>query len=119
MYKLPDNVDLTFFKGSLLLQICIGANEVILRFENQISITIQTDIVHKSQSGDVTAIYKSITTSASMLVSFLHYKITEAIAIDPSTISLRFSNGEYLEIYDTSTQYESYQINNGDKTIIV
>jgi len=119
MYKLPDNVDLTFFKGSLLLQICIGANEVILRFENQISITIQTDIVHKSQSGDVTAIYKSITTSASMLVSFLHYKITEAIAIDPSTISLRFSNGEYLEIYDTSTQYESYQINHGDKTIIV
>ena len=119
MYKLPANVDLSFFKGNILLQICIGANEIILRFENQISITVQTDVVHKSQSGDVTAIYKSMPESAAMLVGFLHSAVTEATAIDPSTISLRFANGEYLEIYDTSTQYESYQIVHGHETIIV
>lgn len=118
MYGLPENTDLSFFNGKILLQVCIGYNEVILRFDGDVSITIQTDIAHKS--GDVfTALYKTIIPSAAMLVSFIHKSISKASAKSPGTLVLEFSNGEGLEIYDTSSEYESYQIMHDANLIVV
>lgn len=119
MYGLPENIDLSFFHGKVLQQVCIGYNEAILRFGDDVSITIETDIGHKSSAGEITALYKTIIPSAPMLASFMHSSIVKASAILPGTLALEFSNGEVLEVYDTSSQYESYIIKYGDKTIVV
>ncbi len=118
MYGLPNNTDLSFFRGKLLLQVCIGYNEVILRFSDDLSVTLQTDIGHK-KAGVCMALYKTMIPSASVLVNLLHTSIVNASAEPPGTLVLEFSNNEMLEIYDTSQQYESYQIVYGDKMIVV
>ncbi|MDP9175114.1 MAG: hypothetical protein M3O30_14800 [Planctomycetota bacterium] len=116
---MPDNIDLDFLTGVMLMQVCIGANDIILRFQNQISVNMQTDIAHRNATGDITALYKSLPAAAQMLVGFLHHKIEKAVVVDASTLRLIFSSGESIEIYDTSAQYESYQIRYADKVIVV
>ncbi len=118
MYGLPENTDLGFLKEQVLRQVCVGANEVILRFADDISITCQTDIGHK-KAGVCTALYRDMITCGAMLVNFLHTSIINASAESPGTLVLKFSNDEALEIYDTSQEYESYQITYGNKTIVV
>jgi hypothetical protein len=118
MYGLPENTDLRFFTNRVLLQVCLGANEAILRFDGDVSVTAQTDMGHKS-AGVFTALYKTIIPSAAMLVRFLHTSVIGASVRSPGTLVLEFSNGEALELYDTSSDYESYQITYDGNTIVV
>src|SRR5262249_27540016 len=118
MYGLPEKTDLSFLKGKQLLQVCIGYNEVILHFDGNVSINAQTDIGHSSR-GVQTTIYKTSIAAAPMLVHFLHESVTNASATAPGTLVLEFSNGETLEIQDSSPQYESYTINYCGKIIVV
>jgi hypothetical protein len=118
MYGLPRDTDLGFFKGKLLLQVCTGVNEVILRFDGDISLTIQTDIAHRS--GEVlTALYKLSIPATPMLLRLLHSSVIRTEIKAPGTLILEFSNGEAIEIYDTSSQYESYHITYDNRMIIV
>ena len=118
MYGLPEKTDLSFLKGKQLLQVCIGYNEVILNFDGDLSILAQTDIGHRSSQLPI-AIYETSIAAAPVLVRFLHQSVANASAGPPGTLILEFSNGESLEIYDTSSHYESYKINYDGKTIIV
>jgi hypothetical protein len=118
MYGLSENTDVSFFEKKVLLQVCIGFHEVILRFDPDISITAQTDIGHFS--GDLClGIYKSPVGAGPMLVRFLECTVVKAFAELPGTLGLEFSNGEGIEIYDSSPTYESYQIVHGGKIIVV
>jgi hypothetical protein len=118
MFGLPENTDLSFFKDKILLQVCIGCNEAILHFDDDVSVTIEGEIGHRSE-GMVTALYKTIIPSAPILLDFIHASIVKALVQPPGTLLLEFSNGEALEIYDSSTGYESYQIKSGEKIIVV
>ena len=119
MYGLSADTDLSFFGNTLLGQVCIGYSEAILRFGDDLSITIMTDIGHVSSAGEVTAVYKTIKPAAPMLVGFLHLSVERASAEPPGTLILEFSNGERLEIYESAHEYESYVINHGNKAIVV
>ena len=118
MYGLPEKTDLSFLKGKQLLQVCIGCNEVVLNFDGDLSITAQTDIGHKSAKLPST-IYKTSIAAAPVLVRFLHESVANASVALPGTLVLEFSNTETLEIYDSSSHYESYVINYAAKTIVV
>ena len=39
MYGLAEDADLSFFKGAFLEQVCLGANQVILNFDQGVSIS--------------------------------------------------------------------------------
>ena len=118
MYGLPDTTDLSFIKNKALLQVCIGFNEIILNFDGNTSITAQTDIAHTS-NGEITAVYKTCTPMAPMLVRFLHQSVTKVSIQAPGTLILEFSNDEGLAIYDASSEYESYQVSHSGKIIVV
>jgi len=119
LYGIPADTDLSFLVHKVLEQVCIGQNEAILRFGDDVSITIESDMSHASSAGEVTAIYKTIAPSAPMLVSLINCSIEKASAIPPGTLRLEFSNGDRLEIHDAHSAYESYQITHGDKIIVV
>jgi hypothetical protein len=57
VYGLPDETDLTFFIGTELQQVCIGRHEVILRFGDDLSITVESDIGHRSTLGELDAVF--------------------------------------------------------------
>lgn len=123
MYGLSADVDLSFLVGRELHQVCIGRHQAILYFPDptagDVSISIETDIGHKSKIGELTALYKTIIPAAPTLVSLMNCIIVKAFAAPPGTLVLVFSNDEVLEVYDTSLEYESYQISYGGKVIVV
>jgi hypothetical protein len=51
MYPLPQDHDLSFLHGALLLQVATGACEVILNFHADISITALTDFAVRTPAG--------------------------------------------------------------------
>lgn len=118
MYGLSDMTDLSFFHGKALVQVCLGCNESILWFDDNLSVVITTEVGHKS-ADVLMAIYYTAIPSASLLASLLHFTVTKASVKAPSTRILAFSNGETLEIDDSNPQFESYIIRNGDSIIIV
>lgn len=119
MYGLSSDRDLGFFVGRQLQQVCIGYNEAILNFDDDVSLTIETDIGHKSSARELIALYKMIFPSAPTLISLINSTITGASAVPPGTLALEFSSGDILEIYDSSSEYESYQIWHGKNLIVV
>ena len=118
MYGLPGNTDLSFLRDKSLLQVCIGFNEIILNFGENISITAHTDITHFSH-GNTVALYSNSVAMAPMLVRFLHQKVDRTSIQAPGTLILHFSNNESLKIHDNSSQFESYQISHDGKVIVV
>ncbi|HXT59336.1 MAG TPA: DUF6188 family protein [Pirellulales bacterium] len=118
MFGLPQDIDLGFFDARELEQVCIGAHVVILNFDEDVSLTIEGDICHRSSAGAVMT-FTSSTSAAATLVGLINGKVLTALRIHPGTLSLRFSNGESLEIPDTNECYESYQIWHGQRVIVV
>lgn len=112
MYGLPSDLDLGFIVGSTLLQVCIGQNEVILRFDMEISITIESRFLVRDPSGHE-AVFESAPRGAASLVNLLAESVVGVNGDEDGTLRLSFGKGGILEVYDASKEYESYQIQHG------
>lgn len=118
MYGLPSDLDLEFLVGLTLLQVCVGANEVILRFDQDVSITMETRIRARYADGkDV--VFDCAPLAAVSLVAFLSDSITEVLGQRDGTLRMSFSRGGLIEVYDSSKDYESYQIQHGPAIHVV
>src|SRR2546423_309973 len=53
MYGLPPDADFAFFRGRTLLQICVGAHDLILNCDEDISITVISSIAYRDASGAI------------------------------------------------------------------
>ena len=118
MYGLASDTDLTFLQGKDLIQVRIGVHEVIVAFDNDITIMIQSDIVHKI-GNDIAACYRLPVSAMPALVRFLGTRVVTTTISPPGTLGLVFSNGETLELHDSSSQYESYHISHKAGLIVV
>jgi hypothetical protein len=118
MYGLPKHVDLRFLIGKELLSISVAPNEVILRFDDYLTINITSECNYQPSVGEIIRI-ENYPASASLICRLLCSSITEVKGEEDGTLVLQFSNGDTLTIFDDSKQYESYQIKHGDKLIIV
>lgn len=118
MYKLPQDEELSFLLNKTLLQVCIGLNDLILNFDDQIVITITSCLGIISCSGNL-VIHESFINSASDVLSLIGREITLVSGDAKGTLTLLFDNGVSLCAYDDSQEYESYTIRNGNKLIVV
>jgi hypothetical protein len=118
MYGLPDDIDLSFLEGATLLQVCLGENEVILRFDPDLSITIESTFRARTPARQG-ALFRDPRSAAAVLVELISDVITKAHGRTDGTLRLSFSRGGVLEIYDDSKQYESYQIQHGKDLYVV
>ena len=118
MYGLPDDIDLSFLEGATLLQVCLGENEVILRFDPDLSITIESTFRARTPARQE-ALFRDPRSAAAVLVELISDVITKAQGRTDGTLRLSFSRGGVLEIYDDSKQYESYQIQHGEDLYVV
>jgi Family of unknown function (DUF6188) len=118
MYGLSAEHDLSFLMGSTLLQVCIGENEAILRFNNEISITIESKFLVQDSSGLKTT-FDDARSAAGPLVKLLSDTITKVLGQRDGTLRLCFTRGDILEIYDSFESYESYQIQHGTDVYVV
>lgn len=117
MYKLPPDISLSFLAERTLIQVCIGMHELILHFDNDISITVCSSIGLEGQSGQITE-YVDFRQAAMPLCSLIGEAITSAQNAGNGVLALQF-NGKSLHFYDDSDDYESYIIEYEGRCIVV
>ncbi len=117
MYGLSADVDLQFIEGGTLIQACIGENEVVLRFDNDVSVMVASNVrlTHDGSSiliEDAREVGRRVT-------ELLGDQITSAQGSPDGTTTLRWARGAVLDLLDTWDAYESYTITHGDAVIVV
>ncbi len=118
MYGLPNDLDLSFLVGVTLLQVCVGANEVILHFDGEVSITIESRFRVRGTNGH-DAVFEDKPSSAASLAELLSDSIVDCLGHQDGTLRLSFAKGGLLEVYDSLEHYESYQIQHGQDIHVV
>jgi hypothetical protein len=113
MYGLPKDIDLSFFVGQQLLQICLGEYQVLLNFDD-VSVNMNNAEYSfrgtRREAGGATG---------GDLVSLLGKTCTAAVRVGEGDLRLEF--GEEVVVFHDSNApyYESYTINNVDGVIVV
>jgi len=111
-------VDLDFFLGKTLIQVCIGANDCNLNFDDGLRISV-TSVIGCVESNNVYRKYEDFRQAAPNLVALLDRVVMSAREVTGGTLSIEFRGGGRLDIYDDSKEYESYVIRHKDKQIVV
>ena len=120
MYGLSPDIDLDFFLGKTLLQVCIGGADIILNFDGRVSITVTSSLsIGRSASDEDREKLGSFPQAANALATLLNKVVRSAHGAPNGTLNLGFSDGNFLKIYDDSKTYESYVIRNQDRVIPV
>ena len=118
MNGLPSDINLDFFHGETLLQICVGANEIIWNFTGYISITLMSEFAC-TRPGGARHGFDDFRRAVGDVAYLVHEAVKSAKGTPDGTLTLEFGDGSRLELYDDSKQFESYVISNGDEVIVV
>jgi hypothetical protein len=116
MNPLPPPASLSFLRGLTLYQVCIGCNEAILHFDDDVGVTIEVDIVFFEPNGETRQL--SPRESAGQLAAFLGQRVTDYDVVDARTLDLRFETGR-MRIQDETRHNESFQIRHGRELFVV
>jgi hypothetical protein len=63
--------------------------------------------------------YRDAVAGAAALLSLLGHIVQSATVPDAGTVRIDFDDGSVIELVDSSSQYESYQLHLGDRLIVV
>ena len=118
MNGLPKNKDLTFLLGKELIQVCVGLHQKIIRFDGETSITLECEYKVLNVEVDEGEVSTSCSGTAKLL-KILGSRITGVTNEGSGELSIAFSNGSVLVVYDSNSEYESYQLSDPTQTIVV
>ena len=118
MYGLPLDLDLSFWSGTTLDQVCIGQNDVQLNFSlPAVRLSAQTSYRVTTSTGSST--YESARTGASHLVELLGMTVTRAFDSGQGTLRIEFGESSSVEVFDDDPNYECYQVKHDGRIIVV
>jgi hypothetical protein len=118
MYGLPSNTQLDFFKGKTLLQACFGVHDLILNFTEKVSISIFSSVGVGLEGRDFDR-HSGFNEVSRELLRFLNRAVVDVRWTSEGTVSLIFDEGDALQIYDDSPEYESYTITSPAGLLVV
>ena len=120
MYGLSPETDLSPLNGCVLTLVGFGQHQVQLVFSGEVpcSASIEGDYV-VTPSGCNATIYSEAVAGAAALLPLLGRTVTLASVPSDGTVRVGFGDGSVVEVLDSSTHYESYQINLGDRLLVV
>jgi hypothetical protein len=120
MYGLSKDLDLSFLNGRLVEQVAIGVYQIQFGFDDDVRIS--TYMLFRYFDGQQEWIWKPEPRAAQIAartVSLLAATIQSFEVQENGTLSLVFSNGHRLTIFDSSKEYESCDITRPGSTIVV
>jgi hypothetical protein len=118
VYGLSADVDLSFLIGAVLIQVCVGENEVILNFDSEVSIMSAASVRY----GGAGAMPETIDTAQGAgraLIGLLGQGVVSAEGSDDGTLRVLWSAGDRVEFLASWKEYESYTIRHGETLIVV
>lgn len=104
--------------GSVLTQVCIGEFEVILRWDSDLEITVESAYRVRTKSG-VAQHFDEVRRGASCLVELLGLSIVSARIADASALILSLDSESELILFGDNEEYECYTISHADRTYVV
>lgn len=119
MYRLPKDIDLSFFRARELLGIVFGLHQFQMQFDRSLLLSIEGRIEHTLQKSVTSWDQGKPPISAASLLTLLGLSVVSATGTEDGTLTLEFSNSDIVKVFDSNEGYESYQINNNDEIIIV
>lgn len=122
MYGLPEGLDLSFFVGKALGDIRFAVSNIHFAFQGNIWITLLSSFQHQ-QKADVDdnriGVMQSLPVTHTTLMSLLELTVTEVHGDEKGTLSLIFSDGQVLRLFDDNTAYEAYSFSDGEHEYFV
>jgi Family of unknown function (DUF6188) len=111
------DMDLSFFLGQSVDQICFGSYQIQFNFSKGASLSAESRVILNTSSGafEFNQPYKH----AGELLTLLEAEIAKAETEQNGDLLLGFSSGCTLRILNDNGRYESYQIRNGQASIVV
>jgi hypothetical protein len=119
MYGLPDDLDLSFFVGTSLIQLGMGEHQIIFVLHPDVRLSVGSRMRLANLDGDVVAIDEDYRETAGVLLPLISHDVQSASRTSSGALRLEWSNDAALEVDDDSDQYESYTITHGDRLIVV
>ena len=111
------NVDLSFFVGATLTQICLGENDLGLNFDLPfIRVMMQSDFAIRALGQEA---MRHDLALGHLLRSFLNREVSGTAWAELGTLVLTFVGGDQILVFDDSDQFESYTINHAEQIIFV
>lgn len=118
MHGLPRQIDLDFFLGRSIIQVCVGENDLVLNFDNNLIVSISSRVGFTGSDSDWHE-YIDFRLAAPGLFAFLNKAVGSWEGSEDGTLKLRFEGDSLLAIYDDSSQFSSYIIKFGSQVIVV
>jgi hypothetical protein len=109
MYGLSADIKLGFLCGRELVQIAVGQFQLILKFDADISISVEGDFDHM-RNGKSQLEAESLPEAAASLLRLLGANITHVENRGIGDIYMHFSTGEVVSVSDSNSDTESYEI---------
>jgi len=108
MYEFPPNLDLDFFVGDRITQVCIGLNELRLNFDRS-SLTVFSSLeVQLPSKRSIRS--DSYPYCSDAVLRLIDSEVVEATAVRPSTLHLVFENRFELRVFNDMTFGECYLV---------
>lgn len=118
MYGIPVGETFAFIEGRVLEQLCFGRHELILNFDDGLSITVEGALgITLAGAGEF--VVDDALDIASVLAGLISDTVTAIEVNDPRSFSMRFAQGHIVRLIDSSRRYESFQVRHGDYLIVV
>lgn len=120
MHGLSTETDLSPLTGCTLTYVGFGQYQVNLAFSGDpdCSISIEGDYTVAPHGGEATAYSQSVE-GAEVLLPILGYAVSSATVPAEGTVRIVFENGSVLELLDSSSHHENYQINLAGRLLVV
>ncbi len=115
MFGVPSNLDLKHFTGVECTQVCLGLHQVQIHFAKAVSISIEGRWELCDSDGEILDQSKNLKQQECMRLHVIVGRtVVETRIAAPKSITIVFDNGLVLEVFDSSHEFESFQIQPGD-----
>lgn len=118
MYGLPQHITLDFLRNRELIQLLVGQYQLILRFDADISISVESDFDH-TRDGKSQLLSGSLPKAAASLLGLVGAKVARVENVGGGQICIHFSTRDVVCIKDSNPDGESYEIVGPNMHIIV
>lgn len=113
MHEVSVNLDLSKFKGAILIQLGISEYQIQFHFHPNLTIAVEGKWELRDSVGILmdNGARDSITERKVLHLHMIVGKSVESYLVSaPDSFSLQFNSGHVLTIFDDSKQYESFSI---------
>ncbi len=117
MFGLPEDFDPTFLVGRMLMSLSISQFEVILRFDEQVRIQFHCDVAVLARGEGL--VVSDAADAGKAMVDLLSTVVVAATGTTDGTLTVDFEDERSVRIFDSNEHYESYEIADGEKLVVV